>query len=128
MMNLISNAVKYTEKGSITLSVKFEPKTEKMLMLVVSVADTGIGIKAEDKEKLFTAFERIEEERNRTIEGTGLGMNITKQLLTLMHGWMGVDSVYGEGSVFTVHIPQEIINSVSATIQAIAGTQMSHFV
>ena len=110
--NLLTNAVKYTEKGSITLSVKFEPKTEKMLMLVVSVADTGIGIKAEDKEKLFTAFERIEEERNRTIEGTGLGMNITKQLLTLMHGWMGVDSVYGEGSVFTVHIPQEIINSV----------------
>ncbi|MCR5560097.1 MAG: response regulator [Schwartzia sp.] len=110
--NLLTNAVKYTEKGSITLGVHYERKTEKMMMLIVSVKDTGIGIKEEDNDKLFNAFERIEEERNRTIEGTGLGMNITKQLLKLMYGWMGVDSVYGEGSTFTVHIPQEIVSEV----------------
>ncbi len=98
--NILSNAVKYTEKGSITFELGYEMKGEKEMDLLVSVRDTGIGIREEDLKKLFTAFERIEEKRNRTIEGTGLGMNITQNLLNMMGSTLQVKSVYGEGSDF----------------------------
>ena len=109
--NILTNAVKYTEKGSVTLNVNFEPHDENSIWLKVSVVDTGIGIKEEDIEKLFKAFERIEEERNRTIEGTGLGMNITQQLLSMMESHLDVSSVYGEGSTFSFKLAQKIVNS-----------------
>ena len=108
--NLLTNAVKYTEKGGACLKVGFSPIDENLISLKVSVSDTGIGIKAEDMDKLFASFERIEEKRNRTIEGTGLGMNIAQQLLTSMGGKLQVESVYGEGSTFSFQIVQKVMN------------------
>ncbi|MCR4923736.1 MAG: response regulator, partial [Lachnospiraceae bacterium] len=119
--NVLSNAVKYTQEGSVTLEVGYKecPKVneaseaealEDNIILTVRVKDTGIGIKEEDLKKLFSPFERIEEKRNRTIEGTGLGMNIVKQLLDLMDSRLEVSSVYGEGSDFYFEIKQKIID------------------
>ncbi|MBR1396918.1 MAG: hypothetical protein IJ563_05230, partial [Selenomonadaceae bacterium] len=109
--NILTNAVKYTEKGSVTLDVDYKEKGTDSIILVVKVIDTGIGIKPEDISKLFSAFERIEEERNRTIEGTGLGMNITQRLLKLMGSKLYVDSIYGKGSTFSFQIEQKVMNS-----------------
>ena len=107
--NILTNAVKYTEAGSVTLSVDFERQGEDIL-LKFSVKDTGIGIKEEDIGKLFSAFERIEEKRNRSVEGTGLGMNITQRLLALMGSKLEVESVYGEGSDFSFRLVQKVMN------------------
>ncbi|MBQ8878159.1 MAG: response regulator, partial [Lachnospiraceae bacterium] len=106
--NLLSNAVKYTKEGTVTLKVKGIREEERFL-LHMSVKDTGMGIKEEDLKKLFSRFQRLEEEKNRYIEGTGLGLNITRQLAELMDGNIEVSSVYGEGSCFTLIIPQEIV-------------------
>ncbi len=108
--NLLTNAVKYTEEGSITLKVGYYAVGENRISLHVSVSDTGIGIKEEDMAKLFCSFERIEEERNRNIEGTGLGMNITCQLLEMMGSELKVESVYGKGSTFSFWIEQQVMN------------------
>lgn len=107
--NLLTNAVKYTEHGKVTLSVKGSVQND-VVDLYVRVCDTGIGIKKEDLSKLFVAFERIEEERNRNIEGTGLGMNITFSLLKMMDSFLWVESEYGKGSVFSFHLMQRIVN------------------
>ncbi|MCR4817957.1 MAG: hypothetical protein K5841_03245, partial [Fretibacterium sp.] len=109
--NLLTNAVKYTEKGSVTLHIGYEriPDDPKGVLLDFSVSDTGIGIKPEDIEKLFSQFERIEEKRNRNIEGTGLGMNITKSLLEMMGTSLKVDSVYGKGSTFSFRLRQKVV-------------------
>jgi signal transduction histidine kinase/CheY-like chemotaxis protein len=108
--NILTNAVKYTEQGGITFSVGFEriAHDNGSIMLCISVKDTGIGIKPEDMEKLFSKFERIEEKRNRNIEGTGLGMNITQSLLELMGSRLEVESTYGEGSTFSFRIRQTV--------------------
>ncbi|MCR5446787.1 MAG: response regulator [Schwartzia sp.] len=108
--NILTNAVKYTEEGSVTLSISFEKTDDKTIRLKVSVEDTGIGIKSEDLKKLYNPFERIEEKRNRTIEGTGLGMNITKRLLELMDSHLEVESVYGKGSKFSFTVTQPVID------------------
>ncbi|HAG68655.1 MAG TPA: hypothetical protein DCL38_01620, partial [Lachnospiraceae bacterium] len=127
--NILTNAVKYTEKGSVTLSVKRVDSTEHVtigkdsdyhgemclthpVILSVSVKDTGIGIKDSDKARLFGAFERLDEGHNRTIEGTGLGLNITRQLLELMGSTLNVKSTYGEGSVFSFDITQGIVRDI----------------
>ncbi len=107
--NLLTNAVKYTPQGGVEMKVSCERVADKKLVLTVSVKDTGIGIRKEDIGKLFEEFRRLDEKKNRRIEGTGLGMNITMSLLGLMGGEMKVDSVYGEGSTFTVTIPQTIV-------------------
>ncbi|MBQ7516222.1 MAG: response regulator [Schwartzia sp.] len=109
--NILTNAVKYTEKGSVTLTVDFSPLDDSHIALRFAVKDTGIGIKEEDRPKLFAAFERIEESRNRAIEGTGLGMNITIRLLALMNSHLDVESVYGEGSTFSFAIRQQVVDS-----------------
>ncbi len=109
--NILTNAVKYTEKGSVRLIVSYKTEGAETVKLRFSVKDTGIGIKEEDIGKLFNAFERIEESRNRTIEGTGLGMNITQRLLKLMGSNLEVSSVYGEGSEFSFEIEQKIMNA-----------------
>ena len=109
--NLLNNAVKYTERGFIKLTLAGE-RADKQITLVASVQDTGIGIKDEDREKLFTKFERLEMEHNSTVEGTGLGLVITQKLLEMMNGTIDVKSEYGKGSTFTVRIPQEIVNDV----------------
>lgn len=108
--NLLTNAIKYTEKGGAHLKVDFSPIDDEQISLRVSVSDTGIGIKPEDMDKLFSSFERIEEKRNRSIEGTGLGMNIAQQLLALMGGKLQVESVYGKGSTFSFQIVQKVMN------------------
>ena len=108
--NILTNAVKYTEEGSVTLSVSYEKTGADTVRLYVSVSDTGIGIKEDDIGKLFSAFERIEEERNKNIEGTGLGMSITTRLLAMMNSKLDVKSVYGEGSTFSFEIIQRVIS------------------
>ena len=109
-VNILTNAVKYTEEGSVTLRLSYKKIGENRIAMTTAVKDTGIGIKKEDIEKLYHAFERIEEERNRTIEGTGLGMNITKKLLEMMGSHLEVESVYGEGSEFSYTVEQEVLN------------------
>lgn len=107
--NMLTNAVKYTHEGSITLRIRWKSAGDgKKILLIVSVEDTGIGISDENKEKLFGSFERFDNEKNKGIEGTGLGLAITKQLVELMDGNIGVYSTIGKGSLFYVEIPQEI--------------------
>ncbi len=110
LINLLNNAVKYTSEGSVTLSVQGKVEDGKVFF-DFSVQDTGIGIKEEDISKLFLEFERIEEKRNRNIEGTGLGMNIATQILMLMGSRMNVESVYGKGSKFYFTLEQQIVDS-----------------
>ena len=124
--NILTNAVKYTLEGSVTLTVRGErsphlPSSAQqqpppqgappagVITLVIEVKDTGIGIKKEDLATLFTKFGRVDLEKTKTIEGTGLGLAITENLLLMMQGDIRVKSVYGEGSVFTVRIPQGIV-------------------
>ncbi len=107
MLNLINNAIKYTHEGSVSIDVSYDRATD-MLWLVVS--DTGIGIKNEDLGKLFGSFQRLEEDKNRNIEGTGLGLNITQRLVRMMDGTIGVNSKYGEGTTFTVQMKQTVID------------------
>lgn len=105
--NLLSNAIKYTEKGTITLNAKCINKND-ICSLMISVQDTGRGIKAELINKLFTKFERLGIEKNSTTEGTGLGLAITKSLVNMMGGKVNVQSQFGQGSIFVVQIPQKI--------------------
>lgn len=109
--NLLSNAVKYTEKGSITISAKGVCEEDRFYLLM-SVEDTGRGIKKEDVGKLFDSFQRLELKKNRYIEGTGLGLNITKQLVEGMNGTIEVKSEYGVGSCFSVKLPQQIVDAL----------------
>lgn len=114
--NLLSNAVKYTNEGTVTLSVwaekvdvdPMQDDNTSRVDLFIQVKDTGIGIREKDRQKLFRDFVRLDEKRNRNIEGTGLGLNLTKQLVDMMGGFISVDSVYGEGSTFKVHLKQQV--------------------
>ena len=108
--NLLTNAVKYTKKGSITLQIHWTKCEDDQIELMISVKDTGIGIKDSDMKSLFETFHRIEEARNRNIEGTGLGLNISAQLLYLMGSMLEVHSVYREGSAFSFRLKQKVIN------------------
>ncbi|MBQ9459315.1 MAG: response regulator [Oscillospiraceae bacterium] len=108
MLNLINNAIKYTPKGSVSIDVSYR-KDEQMLC--VAVSDTGIGIREEDIGKLFGSFQRLEEERNRNIEGTGLGLNITMRLVKLMDGTIDVESKYGAGTTFTARMKQTVVDA-----------------
>lgn len=109
--NIISNAVKYTEKGVVTLRATYKDNAEDGILLCVSVKDTGIGIKPEDMPKLFDNFKRLELDKNRTVQGTGLGLSIAKQLVDLMKGEIQVNSEYGKGSEFTILVPQKVVNN-----------------
>ena len=110
--NLITNAVKYTPKGSVKFHAAGVKKEDGFFWFTISVEDTGIGIKEEDKKQLFDSFTRLEQDKNRSIEGTGLGLSITKQLIELMNGTITVDSVYRKGSKFTVMFPQKIVENM----------------
>ncbi len=111
ILNILNNAVKYTLEGSVTFSVTYSDAGDGQIALKISVKDTGIGIKQEDIEKLFSPYERIEESRNKRIEGTGLGMSITKNLLDKMGSHLEVSSVYGEGSEFSCSIIQKVVSN-----------------
>ena len=109
--NLLTNAAKYTEKGTIELSIMCV-NTNNKSKLVISVTDTGRGIKKDNIEKLFNKFQRLEEDKNTTLEGTGLGLAITKSLTEMMGGKIVVQSDYGKGSKFTVYLTQKIISMI----------------
>ncbi len=115
MTNLLNNAVKYTEQGSVVLKVsaKINRDESAFICLIISVQDTGLGIKPEDRERLFKKFERMDLERNSTVEGTGLGLAITGSLVEMMSGTINVESEYGKGSVFTVTLPQAVVSHES---------------
>jgi signal transduction histidine kinase/CheY-like chemotaxis protein len=115
ILNILTNAAKYTDHGSIKFEVHcVNNKTTSTL--IISVSDTGRGIKQENIDKLFNKFERGEENNNTSIEGTGLGLAITKQLVHLMNGKITVQSAYGEGSTFTITIPQRIVTDKNVEI------------
>ena len=104
--NLANNAIKFTNEGYVKISFRSEEGENKMKVLHIDVEDTGIGIKAEDLNKIFESFQQVDSKRNRNVEGTGLGLAISKQLLDLMNGSITVESEYGVGSKFSVVIPQ----------------------
>jgi signal transduction histidine kinase/CheY-like chemotaxis protein/HPt (histidine-containing phosphotransfer) domain-containing protein len=108
LLNLLTNAVKYSEKGYISLTITLEKKAYKQVMLKIVVTDTGRGIRQEDMGKLFDEFVQVDMKRNHDIEGTGLGLTITKKLCDAMGGSISVESEYGKGSSFTVILPQGI--------------------
>ena len=111
LINILANAVKYTNEGSVTLTVNGETTNENQAALKISVADTGIGIRKEDIPHLYETFSRVDEKNNSKIEGTGLGLSVAKQLLDLMGGEIKVDSIYTKGTVFTIELKQEIIDA-----------------
>ena len=115
--NLLSNAVKYTESGFVKLSMDFELgegdidlQVDGKIYLKIVVSDSGMGIRKEDLSKLFQMFQRVDENRNRTVEGTGLGLNLTRKLVEMMDGTITASSEYGKGSTFSVRIPQVVKN------------------
>ena len=110
IVNILTNAIKYTKEGWIEFKINSVIKDD-WCRLIISVEDTGIGIKQENISKLFNKFERIEQDDNITIEGTGLGLAITKKLVELMNGKIVVQSVYGKGSKFTVSLDQRIVKN-----------------
>ncbi|MBR4169542.1 MAG: response regulator [Lachnospiraceae bacterium] len=110
LLNLLTNAVKYTEKGGFRLKLDMLSKNDDSCELRFSVKDTGIGIKPEDMDKLFTAFDRLDEQKNSGIQGTGLGLNISRQFVSLMGADLKCESVYGEGSDFIFTITQKIVD------------------
>lgn len=111
LINILNNAVKYTAEGSVVMYVRGERIDDDNYRIIYSVSDTGIGIKRENMPYLFDAFRRMDEKRNRTIEGTGLGLMIVRQLIELMGGEITVDSVYTKGSTFTISLPQKVVGN-----------------
>ena len=114
ILNLLTNAIKYTKEGSVTFSIDFKKIDDDKIRLTTHVIDTGCGIKSEDMEKLFAPFERIEEGKNRTIEGSGLGISIVRRLLEMMGSGLQVQSTYGKGSDFSFSIEQKVIDWTAA--------------
>lgn len=114
LINLLNNATKFTQHGHVKLSVDFQKSEFDEILLQVSVEDTGIGIKEEDIDKIFKSFQQVDSKRNRNIEGTGLGLTITKRLLAMMNGKVWVESQYGKGSCFSFFVPQEVSTTAPA--------------
>lgn len=115
-VNILTNAIKYTKEGWIEFKISGVIKNN-VCRLIISVEDTGIGIKKENIDKLFNKFERLDLEDNITIEGTGLGLAITKKLVELMNGKIVVQSVFGKGSKFTVSIDQRIVKNPTIKLE-----------
>ena len=111
LLNVLSNAVKYTEEGSVALNCDYENVSTDRIRLVISVADTGIGIRKEEFEHLFDAFKRVNSEKTNKVEGAGLGLCITKHLLDLMGGEITVDSIYTQGSEFRITFEQNVVDA-----------------
>lgn len=111
LINILNNALKFTKEGHVKISVAGAPgETEDIENLSFRIEDTGCGIREEDIVNIFENFRQVDSKRNRSVEGTGLGLSITKHFVDLMQGTIEVDSVYGEGTVFTIKIPQKIID------------------
>ena len=114
ILNLLTNAIKYTKEGSVTFKIDYKKINEETINLTTHIIDTGCGIKSEDMEKLFTPFERIEEGKNRTIEGSGLGISIVRRLLDMMGSRLQIQSSYGKGSDFSFTVEQKVIDWTAA--------------
>ncbi|MDE6363956.1 MAG: response regulator [Lachnospiraceae bacterium] len=114
ILNLLTNAVKYTKEGWVELRVRKQEFSESLdssdILLDIRVSDSGVGIKEEDLSRLFVEFERLDRLKNRSVEGTGLGLSIASRLVRLMEGRISVESEYGKGSSFSVHIPQKVVS------------------
>lgn len=124
--NILTNAVKYTERGFVTFSISCINE-KNISKIVISIEDTGRGIKPEKINTIFNKFERLEEDKNTTLEGTGLGLAITKRLVEMMNGKLVVQSKYGEGSKFTVYLVQDIV-SMEKTAKYTSEVQTDSFV
>lgn len=111
-LNLLTNAIKFTEHGEIHLKVDCEQRDKDTVIMKAAISDTGIGIKEKDREKLFVSFQQLDSKRNRNIEGTGLGLPICKNLLDLMGGSIWFESEYGKGSTFYIEIPQKLVGEM----------------
>lgn len=124
IINLMNNAIKFTDKGYVKLTVKTETLDEDTLNVIYEVKDSGQGIKAEDIDKLFGTYAQVDKEKNHFKEGTGLGLSISKQMVELMGGTIGVTSTYGEGSTFYFNIPQRICSEKKAAeVKSECGSQ-----
>ncbi len=123
LLNILDNAKKYTERGSVIFTVRAEECQDGYAVLEMQIADTGIGIRKEDLDYIYESFNRFDEKENQRILGSGLGLAITKQLVDLMNGEITVDSIYKKGTVFTVKIKQEIVDAtVIGTVNINVGT------
>ena len=112
LLNIINNAIKYTNEGRVDVDVSAEQiMMGNYINLIVKVADTGMGIREEDKDKLFKSFQRLDERKNHSIEGTGLGLHITNRLLQMMDGCISFESEYGKGSTFTINVQQKVVKA-----------------
>lgn len=110
LLNIVNNATKFTTTGQVVVRMFHQPRPDGKILLCFAVEDTGIGIKEEDLQKLFSSFQQLDSKRNRNIEGTGLGLAISRQLTHLMEGDIHVRSEYGKGSVFSFELPQILVN------------------
>lgn len=114
VINIMNNAIKFTDQGTVSLKMEVKAKVDDMIELGISVKDTGIGIKKEEIPKLFRAFQQVDIKRNRQMEGTGLGLVISKQLVELMGGSISVESEYGKGTEFYFTIEQKVLSDKNA--------------
>ena len=110
LLNVLTNGIKYTKKGSVVVSLGYRTRENDSILMTYDVRDTGMGIREENIPFLFDAFRRVDAQQTHAIEGTGLGLSIVKQLLDMMGGTIRVDSVYGQGSVFHIEIPQKVVD------------------
>ena len=110
VLNLLTNAVKYTQQGGVSFTVTMVERKDETATIIFSVKDTGMGIKEEDMDKLFEAYERLDEEKNSAIQGTGLGLDISRRMSQLLGGELTCESTYGEGSEFILKVNQKIID------------------
>ena len=117
ILNILTNAVKFTRQGEVHLKIDFVPTGEDSVVMKVEISDTGIGIKKEDKHKLFNSFQQVDSKRNRNIEGTGLGLAISQQLLQLMGGNISFESEYNKGTTFFFEVPQKVIDPTTVMPQ-----------
>lgn len=126
--NLLSNAFKYTKEGRVDFTVDFQPtKNKDVINIVFSVSDTGVGIKEEDKQRVFSEYTQLYTKYNRSIEGTGLGLSITKKILALMGGTISFESEWNKGSTFTASFPQKVINPAPLGEEAVRQMQSMNF-
>lgn len=124
--NILTNAIKYTDKGKVSIDVDSKIE-DKQCELIIAISDTGRGIKEEQMPKLFSTFERLESDKNTSLEGTGLGLSITKKLVELMNGKIAVESTYGKGSKFTVTLKQRIVNKKVSKIKEVKENNQVEF-
>ncbi len=126
LINIIGNAVKFTKEGYIRLTIANEACGEDKERIIFKVKDTGIGIKEEDIEHLFEAFNQVDTKKNRSVEGSGLGLAITKTLCEMMGGSLNAESIYGEGTTFTMKILQQVVDRTPLKISKLEDVFETH--